>query len=100
MVASYGETSGFSTVNVEELMFVNGGKGSSSSSSSSVPNTHVIIANVPKPDGFSPIINIKDPGVSYKNGNTTVSVTAHIDYSNSSPKVTSATITVNHGISK
>jgi hypothetical protein len=35
MVASYGETSGFKAVTIEELMLVNGGKGSSGSSGSS-----------------------------------------------------------------
>lgn len=37
MVTSYGETSGFSVVGAEELLLVNGGKGSSESDSSGVP---------------------------------------------------------------
>jgi glycerate kinase len=35
MVTSYGEISGFTAVNADDLMLVNGGKGSSSNSSSS-----------------------------------------------------------------
>jgi hypothetical protein len=106
MIASYGETSGFSTVGVEELMLVNGGKGSSSNSSSS-SNKPPTVTGVggsaltqPKPDGISPVISLNDPGVSIKDGNTTVTVTAHIDYNGCPPTVASVTATVSHGISK
>jgi hypothetical protein len=95
------KTSGFSAMGVEELMLVNGGKGSSSSgSSSSAPPSTFTVGTTPKPDGFSPVLSVEDPGVSYKNGNTTVTVTAHIDYNNCPPAVTSVTATVSHGISK
>jgi hypothetical protein len=76
MVTSYGETSGFSAVNADDLMLVNGGKGSSSSSSSNgIRTTGTTIGGVTIPTG----VEIKD-------GNTTVSVSAGGPLSN--PSVT------------
>lgn len=38
MISSYGETSGFSAVGAEELLLVNGGKGSSESDGGGAPS--------------------------------------------------------------
>lgn len=100
MFTSYGETSGFSPVCGGELDYVNGGKGSSGGGSSS-PKTYAIIAGTPQQDGSSPIIDLENPGVSYKNGNTTVNATVHLDYSKCLiPSATSVIISASRGISK
>jgi hypothetical protein len=91
MVASYGETSGFKAATAEDLMLINGGKGSSGSSNSGWSGSTYTATTPNNRKSVAVDCNPESPSVTattaVKNGKLSVTFGASLSYSFLPPSV-------------
>jgi hypothetical protein len=88
MIASYGETSGFSAVGAGELALVNGGGGDSGGGSSSSGSTHQALQGISYPKSSGNGVSVDERGITVTKDSGSLNITGSLN-----PPSVTATLT-------